>query len=333
MIFFPVSIQSLRHEANQREWDAACTIDNLWQSFALAAIKSEAASNTNSLQGKIYHQPKKGKTKKTNHHAGVSYDAPYEHSPFGGFGFRERLSHTPGSSLLLHQYTIIINNSSDKCCGGSCCPYGAYFTLPAILVPIATYLTWHFTYGCQFVLITSETSSNLELGLGPWLVEEWDLFSSDGGSGTCVTWEDHDAQVDEDIDGPIKFTRAVTMMVSLLSLIHMIAFLVMSCCKFPKPIIWGLTISAFVFALMSILTMAMFGTDICSEDGLECEIGGTGIVAIVAFIIWIGAGVSMIFLKPKDGDEAAAPAPTASAVVVENSTNAAPTDKLGASDV
>ncbi|KAL7573580.1 hypothetical protein ACA910_008716 [Epithemia clementina (nom. ined.)] len=199
----------------------------------------------------------------------------------------------------------------DTCCNGvcSCCPYGCTFVAPCIFGILAISFSWSAAWGCHYVELSNARGN--ELGVGPWAVETITSFTDDSfqtkDHEECTTWEDHDLFSTSMIDTPLRFTRAISMIGAFLGLFFWIP-LMFAGCMILRPSLLSAMIPIFVLVgICMILTLVMLASDVC-KDAYDCDLGGGGVVAILAFICWIVTAIVVRCMREKDGyDEDIAP--------------------------
>ena len=97
-------------------------------------------------------------------------------------------------------------------------------------------------------------------------------------------------------DGAIKAGFAFGILAAIFGILTLFAVISTTFLKSPRKVILALSSTCFVMALFSLLVGTMgFASDLCKAN--TCEMGAGAGLAIAAVILWIGAGVSLCFLK------------------------------------
>lgn len=187
-------------------------------------------------------------------------------------------------------------------CGGncSCCPFGCTITAPIVLGAIALYFSWSTLLSCHY--FQSKQSFAFEIGIGPWLVEDFIIFGGDkfsfddDGDDSCVGWDNHAELDTDDLDGPLIFARIVTLPTALGGFISFFAFLFGACLPLNRPCLIVLSSLYLSFGLAMILSLASLASKWCA-DAEDCSLNYGGISAILAFFLWLGAGCTIFCMR------------------------------------
>ena len=147
-----------------------------------------------------------------------------------------------------------------RCPGFSsyCCPYGGFLAVPAVFSGFAMFFTWGSSIWCSFFRVESaDLASDLgnttwaerEIGVGIWTIE--DILRTGG--------DDDDECMDYpnaiDVDGPMKFGRAMSSISALLGLIGFVMILVPSCVKMNQIYMKIVAGSFFCMFVITMLTL------------------------------------------------------------------------------
>jgi hypothetical protein len=118
-------------------------------------------------------------------------------------------------------------------------------------------MTWVFTFDCRFFQASFPEQVNQEnnkqassLYYGLWTVQDYYLYFDDdynyGESpyGMCIGWNQHSFLNREDyIDGPLRFARVASILLSLISWVLLVFLLFASCMIFSpgamQSLAWG----------------------------------------------------------------------------------------------
>jgi hypothetical protein len=132
--------------------------------------------------------------------------------------------------------------------------------LPLLAATMAFVMTCVFTFDCRFFQASFQDSDNPEHAsffVGLWTVQDyhnantWDDFfygdyDNDSSSDyeVCVGWNEHSVFNAEDaIDGPLRFARVASMLLSLSSWMLLVFLLFASCLIFSpgalQSLAWG----------------------------------------------------------------------------------------------
>jgi hypothetical protein len=133
--------------------------------------------------------------------------------------------------------------------------------LPLLASTTAFVMTWVFTFDCRFFQATFQGISaennkeHASLFVGLWTVQDYyaymddaffygDDVASSSSYGMCVGWNQHSVfNADEAIDGPLRFARVASMLLSLISWILLVFLLFASCMIFSpgamQSLAWG----------------------------------------------------------------------------------------------
>lgn len=103
-------------------------------------------------------------------------------------------------------------------------------------------MTWVFTFDCRFFEASVKEIIDEEhplLTFGLWTVQDYYLYYDEGyyydesPYGMCIGWNQHSFLNREDnIDGPLRFARVVSIILSLLSWVLLVVLLFASCMIF-----------------------------------------------------------------------------------------------------
>lgn len=132
-------------------------------------------------------------------------------------------------------------------------------------------------------------------GIGFWKVEV-DGSCEAAGNGT-------------EIDGPIKFGRAIGVILGLLAYGCLIVLIALSTIKVKSTIRKATTFIMYGLAPLNFLLLVGLATDACRDPSslgdqqlltvsVTCNLASGGILAIVSSFLWIGAGLSLSKLTP-----------------------------------
>jgi hypothetical protein len=140
-----------------------------------------------------------------------------------------------------------------------CCPYGPLLSVASALAIVATLLTWFGSFDCNFYKANG-------LGIGLWAVED-DLalnaftFSGESSDDTCQGWNEAPQFVQDLLDTPMKFARALSLIACLSSAVVFVIILLPSCMTFPRMFIKSLAI--FMFFLSFIVMLCLVSRTCC----------------------------------------------------------------------
>jgi len=135
-------------------------------------------------------------------------------------------------------------------------------------------------------LMKSETNMNV-----------WSWTMTTKVTKECKPWST--IQGCYDLDAPLKFGRAVSLIVAVSACLIFVMSLVASCVVLPK-MLWRIA-GGIEIALGFVAPLVFVGiaTEICKESGVECTPDTAVFMTIPAFLFFVVAGVSMMFMKER----------------------------------
>ena len=205
--------------------------------------------------------------------------------------------------------------------------HGFGFALCVLLIIIPTVIAapiaaWSaaLILNCNFVALPEASAngfgySGVEVNTGLWqcggqikITTEYKLYSDCGASGDdlccypdteCVKFRDYD-DAELYLDGPMKFSKVVAIILSLAVLVVSIGSCILCCGDQEKAPVRTrpIAISMLVLAPMQFLLFIIHGAGICDDETDlrgPCELGGGGKAAICAFCFYVVSGI--VFFK------------------------------------
>mmetsp|Transcript_18589 Transcript_18589/g.50829 ORF Transcript_18589/g.50829 Transcript_18589/m.50829 type:complete len:211 (-) Transcript_18589:1009-1641(-) len=158
-----------------------------------------------------------------------------------------------------------------KCCDGqcgdqcTCCPFGCSFSLPITTSILGVCFTWACFLSCHFfqseydfLEYDSDGRFKGDFGVGPWLVQDFEFDSFNGGiekKTECVGWADHQVLDTGDLDGALRFARGVIMPIAFLGLALFLVFVCGACLPINKGCLNFLSVAFLVFGTLMILSL------------------------------------------------------------------------------
>jgi hypothetical protein len=129
----------------------------------------------------------------------------------------------------------------------------------SVLVIVATLLTWIASFACSFYEVNG-------LGIGLLAVEEPFLMALNemlltSDDVTCSGWNEAPQNVQELLDAPLIFARALSIIACLSSAVVSVIILLSSCMTVPKMLIK--TLAIFMFFLSFIVMLFLVSRTCC----------------------------------------------------------------------
>lgn len=176
-----------------------------------------------------------------------------------------------------------------------CCPHGPLLVAPAIAAFLALLFNWAVIFDCRFFRVNNfHTSSRWDERVGVGL-----FFVEDDYDNICYSWDYHPDTSVSDLDGPLKFGRAMCLMAVLFSVPAFTVLLLPSCIRFSRR--WLRLLAGFmgVISGLSLLCLIALASGYCDEDS-DCIMGPDAALSILAAVLWGIAVVIVLLLKPAE---------------------------------
>eukprot|EP00529_Nitzschia_sp_RCC80_P028481 CAMPEP_0113489126 /NCGR_PEP_ID=MMETSP0014_2-20120614/26370_1 /TAXON_ID=2857 /ORGANISM="Nitzschia sp." /LENGTH=259 /DNA_ID=CAMNT_0000382857 /DNA_START=75 /DNA_END=854 /DNA_ORIENTATION=- /assembly_acc=CAM_ASM_000159 len=163
-------------------------------------------------------------------------------------------------------------------------PYGALGWWSLIVTFLSFIFFYMSAFACWFSVSRIDTS--LKIFIGYWSREIPEIAANDDGRNYCVKW---DSFTKENLfDGSWKFGKAIGVMGALVSAIPFFLGLYVICYKVSSRTFSIMACTDVTMSIFSLLLLVGLGSDICKAE--DCRIGPGGVLAIVGFLFWLGAG-------------------------------------------
>lgn len=159
--------------------------------------------------------------------------------------------------------------------------------LPISLGLIAMIFVSVASYGCKFIVNEGFNDD-----------DQFGFWNFNGNNDVCLSTRifDDDDVIDEFIDGPAKFGRALGIFIGLVGFPAVVCLLMSACVELPGFLKTATWIALFVLAFLSVMLNVGFTTEVCESN--ECKPAAGAILNILGTFLFIGAGVSFMLIKP-----------------------------------